>query len=160
MSTLLRQRPPLPTLTNMAVDVPDWHAIGRSARDLVGGVLSAWYPSELQHQHAHRRGQLPQLGVRSTGGVYFRERPLFSTLLATGAYKERYIHMVGRRGRRWATLFLFTVSTSCSLWQLLPMFRADFETLLPARFRTSLVHAKALSALHSIVILSLGPQAS
>ena len=88
--------PPSPTLTNMAVDVPDWHAIGRrSARDLLGGVLSAWYQSELQHQHAHRRGQLPRLGVRSSGGVYFCERLLVLTLLATGAYYEGYIHMVG-----------------------------------------------------------------
>ena len=92
--------------------------------------------------------------------MYFRERPLFSTLLATGAYKKRYIHMVGRRGRRWATLIIFTVSTSSTMWQLLPMFRADFETLIPFRFWKTLVHAKALNELRSLVILSLGPQAS
>ena len=98
--------------------ISDWHAIERSVRDLEGGVLFWWPRSQLQHHTAHRRSQLPPEGVRSTGGVIFRERLLFSTLLATGAYKERHIHMVGRRGRRWATLFLFTVSTSCSLWQL------------------------------------------
>ena len=102
----------------MTADGADWHAIGRIVRDLEGGVLSAWPRSELQLQHAHRRSQLPRLGVRSSGGVLFIERLLFLKLLATGAYEKRYIHMVGRRGRQWATLFLFSVSTSCSLWQL------------------------------------------
>ena len=46
------------------------------------------------------------------------------------------------------------------VWQLLPMFRAAFETLIPDRFRTSRVHAKALNELRSLVVLSLGPQAS
>ena len=46
------------------------------------------------------------------------------------------------------------------VWQLLPMFRAAFETLIPARFWKTLVHAKALNELRSLVVLSLGPQAS
>ena len=75
--------PPSPSLATKSAYGAVWHAIGRIARDLVGGVLSAWYQSELQHQLAHRRRQLPRLGVRSTGGVIFRERLLFSMLLAT-----------------------------------------------------------------------------
>ena len=79
--------PPSPSLATKSAYGAVWHAIGRIARDLVGGVLSAWYQSELQHQLAHRRRQLPRLGVRSTGGVIFCERLLFLTLLATGAYE-------------------------------------------------------------------------
>ena len=152
--------PPSPTLATKSADGTHRHAIGRSGCDLGGGEISAWVTREQQHHGAHRRGQLHQEGERSTGGVDFRERLAVTTLLATGAYYDRYIHMVGRRGRRWATLIIFSGSTSCSLRQLLPLFRADFETLIPVRFWKTLVHAKALSALHSIVILSLGPQAS
>ena len=93
-------------------------------------------------------------------GVYFRERLAVSTLLATGAYYERYIHMVGRRGRRWATHILFTASTSSAQYGTGSMFKADFETLSRARFWKFRVFLKALSALRSIVIVSLGPQAS
>ena len=39
-------------------------------------------------------------------------------------------------------------------------FRAGFETLSRARFRKTRVLRKALSALRSLVILVLGPQAS
>ena len=123
--------PPPPKVATMTADGADWHAIGRTVRDLEGGVLSAWPRSELQLQHAHRRSQLPQLGVRSTGGVYFRERPLFSTLLATGAYKDRYIHMVGRRGRRWATLIIFSGSTSSTMWQLIAHVQGRFRDTFP-----------------------------
>ena len=45
--------------------------------------------------------------------------------------------MVGRRGRRWATLFLFTVSTSCSLWQLYVAFahvQGSFRDSFPCSF--------------------------
>ena len=51
-----------------------------------GGPVHPGFPSELQHHGAHRRGQLHQEGVRSTGGVLFRERLLVPTLIATGAY--------------------------------------------------------------------------
>ena len=46
-----------------------------------------------------------------------------------------------------------------SMWLLL-MFRAAFETLSDARFRTFRVLWKALNELRSLVILVLGPQAS
>ena len=152
--------PPPPTLATRSADRTHRHAIGRSGRDLGGGVTSVWVPRELQHHGAHRRGQLQQEGERSTGGVKNRKRLADTMLLATGAYKQRNIHMVGRRGRRWATHILFTASTSSAQYGTGSMFKADFETLSRARFRTSLVHAKALSALRSLVILSLGPQAS
>ena len=45
--------------------------------------------------------------------------------------------MVGRRGRRWATLFLFTVSTSCSFWQLYVAFahvQGSFRDPFPCSF--------------------------
>jgi len=123
--------PPSPTLAAKSADGADWHAIGRTVRDLEGGVLSAWPRSELQLQHAHRRSQLPRLGVRSTSGVQFRERPLFFTLLALGAYKKRYIHMVGRRGRRWATLIIFSGSTSSTMWQLIAHVQGRFRDTFP-----------------------------
>ena len=116
--SIVKKSPYPRLLATKWADGTHWHAIGRSVRDLGGGVISAWFTSELQHHGAHRRGQLHQEGVRSTGGVYIRKRLTVSTLLATGAYHQRYIHMVGRRGRRWATLILFTVSTSSSMWQL------------------------------------------
>ena len=78
---------PPPTLATKLADAPYRHGIGSSDRDLVGDVLFWWPRSEIQHHGAHRRGQLPPEGVRSTGGVFFRERLLFSALLATGAYK-------------------------------------------------------------------------
>ena len=70
----------------MSADGPVWLAIGRSVRDLVGAVLSAWFQSELQRYHAHRRSQLPQQGVRSTGGVYVGKPQSVPAFLATGAY--------------------------------------------------------------------------
>ena len=102
----------------MSVDGPVWHTIGRSIRDLVGDVLSWWSQSELQHHGAHRRSQLPPEGVRSTGGLCFGKRPSVHKLLATHTYHGRYMHIVGRSGRRWATLIVFTVLTSSSMWQL------------------------------------------
>ena len=153
MSPPLRQPPPSPTLATKWEDGTHWHAIRRSVRDLGGGVTSVWVPRELQHHGAHRRGQLQQEGERSTGGVKNRKRLADTMLLATGAYKQRNIHMVGRRGRRWATHILFTASTSSAQYGTGSMFKADFETLLRARFRKFRVHAKALSALRSLVIL-------
>ena len=92
--------------------------------------------------------------------MYFRERLAVPAFLATGAYDWSYLQMVGRCGRRWATHILFTASTSSAQYGTGSMFKADFETLSRARFRKSRVHAKALNELRSLVILSLGPQAS
>ena len=50
-------------------------------------------------------------------------------------------------------------SYGSSMWHLLK-FKADFETLFRTRFRKFRVFWKALNALRSLVILSLGPQAS
>ena len=103
MSPSRGSAPPSPTVAKRTADGPDWHAIGCGVRDLVGAVLSSWFQKELQQQQAHRRCSLPQEGVRSTRGVYFRKRQPFPAFLATGAYNGRYVLIGGRCGRRRAT---------------------------------------------------------
>ena len=124
---------PSPTLAKMTADGAGWHAIGCAVRDLVGAVLSSWFQSELQHHHAHRRGQLPQEGVRSTSGGYAGKRLLAPPLLAFAPYNNRYLHTVNRCGRRLATNFLINGSTSSISMACCIMVNAQFETLIYLR---------------------------
>ena len=150
--------PPSPTVATWSQSLTVRHSIGCGVHDLVGAVLLWWFRSELQHHGAHRRSQLPPEGVRSTGGLCFGKRPSVHTLLATHTYHGRDIHIVGRSGRRWATLILHSVQrqalhvgVACRFAD----FNASFETLSPARFRKFRVLRKALSSLRSLVIHTL-----
>ena len=100
------------------------------------------------------------MGVRWMRGAFDGKGPLAPTLLATAPYPHRYLHIVNRCGRRWDTNFLINGSTSSISMACCIMVNAQFETLIYLRSWKFRVFLEAMTALHAMDLVSLGPQAS
>ena len=92
--------------------------------------------------------------------MFVAKGPLAPPLLAFAPYNNRYLHTVNRCGRRLATNFLINGSTSSISMACCIMVYAQFETLIYLRSWKFRVFLEAMTALHAMDLVSLGPQAS